>query len=272
MDPFPLSVSARVTTFHRASPRLNISFVFSCGESYHYIWISIIQIASSCASDFAHWIFLSYQYFPSSQNFQIANIFFCAQKLVCMSLFFVGVLRHRKMWSNLEIRPFFCLREINASIHNSASLTNYLDFQGVIISENSIDQVFKALVLITNFRPVQHKRRQVKVNTCEHAKRKHLRTKDKYHLKESRMDRLRVFTLFAYIAHMISSAICTALSAAPFFIWSPQTKISSPDLPGCEMSWRIRPTKTSSLFDASRGVGKTIIRAVVDYADTWSFA
>ena len=48
--------------------------------------------------------------------------------------------------------------------------------------------------------------------------RKPLHTKDKCHLKESRMDRLRVFALFAYIAHKISSAICTALSAAPFFI------------------------------------------------------
>ena len=126
MDPVPLSVSARVTTFYRASPRLNLSFVFSCWESYHYIGISIIQIASSCASDFAQW-FLSHQQIPCSQIFQIAKLF-CAQKSVCMSLFIVGVLRHRKMWSNLGMRPFFCLREINASMHNSASLTNYLDF------------------------------------------------------------------------------------------------------------------------------------------------
>lgn len=131
MDPFPLSVSARVTTFYRASPRLNLSSVFSCGESYHYIWISIM-IASSCASDFAHWIFLSRQHFPCSQIFQIANLSFSVRKnWSAWAYFLLGVLRpcrHRKMRSRLEMRPFFCLREINASMHNSASLTNYLDF------------------------------------------------------------------------------------------------------------------------------------------------
>ena len=55
-----------------------------------------------------------------------------------------------------------------------------------------------------------------------------------------------------------SSAIWTALRAAPFLIWSPHTKRSRPRLSGLEMSLRIRPTNTSSSLEASKGVGNLL--------------
>lgn len=81
------------------------------------------------------------------------------------------------------------------------------------------------------------------------------------------------------------SAIWTALSAAPLRTWSPQTKMSNllrsfplvqshkakkkkkgkkkkneshPWFPSWDISRRILPTATSSLFDISKGVGKEL--------------
>jgi len=52
------------------------------------------------------------------------------------------------------------------------------------------------------------------------------------------------------------SAICTAFVAAPFRIWSPLTKRSIPRPSSRLMSWRMRPTRTSSCPLASSGMGK----------------
>ena len=52
------------------------------------------------------------------------------------------------------------------------------------------------------------------------------------------------------------SAICTALVAAPFRIWSPLTNRSIPRPSSRLMSWRMRPTRMSSCPLASSGMGK----------------
>ena len=53
-----------------------------------------------------------------------------------------------------------------------------------------------------------------------------------------------------------ASAICTALSAAPFSSWSPATNRQMERPLGSLRSWRMRPTRIGSWPEASCGMGK----------------
>ena len=64
------------------------------------------------------------------------------------------------------------------------------------------------------------------------------------------------------------SAICTALSAAPFLIWSLTNQRVKPL--GWARSLRIRPTKTSSQLSSSKGHGILALCRIVEQGETFA--